>query len=94
MLDKKNLNNPFDQFKSEENNFKLPPKRIEKGLKQNMGTFRMIGNVVEMFLPRIFQLFVSVTGGNANKLGKEEKTVDFNHNHPKSLKDPASDAGH
>ncbi|MBP7821686.1 MAG: hypothetical protein KA010_02105 [Saprospiraceae bacterium] len=67
-------NKAFLDLKEKEEVFGMPPERVHKGIKQNLSTFKMIGNVVEMFIPSIIQMFISISGGNVNKVNQNEKT--------------------
>ncbi len=45
---------------------KLDPavNRIKSNVNSNLGMFHFIGNITELFLPKIFGLFLSMFGGN------------------------------
>ncbi|MEO1712013.1 MAG: hypothetical protein AAFU60_01640 [Bacteroidota bacterium] len=42
-----------------------PPPQIRENVEANLGVFRFIGNIVELYIPRLFDLFVRMSGGEA-----------------------------
>lgn len=61
----------------QENNFKAwedelirnhtrPPSHIGNNLRQNMGFFRLFGDLFELYMPKMFKIIVQVVGGTDN----------------------------
>ncbi|MEP7268396.1 MAG: hypothetical protein ABI844_12285 [Saprospiraceae bacterium] len=46
------------------------PSSIEKNISHNMGLFRCIGDIAELYLPHVGRLFIQLIGGNENKTQK------------------------
>ncbi len=58
----------------EQNNFKLlgeeednqyphPPPETEMGIMGNVRVFNFVSNVLELYLPKVFEMFISMVGG-------------------------------
>lgn len=58
----------------EQNNFKLlgeeedtqfpqPPPETELGVMGNVRVFNLMSNVLELYLPKVFEMFISMVGG-------------------------------
>ena len=59
-----NANNNFKLIgKEEEEMFPHPPPDTEKGVMGNIRTFQFMSNVLELYLPKIFEVFISLIGG-------------------------------
>ncbi len=43
------------------------PQRVEKQINGTMGFVRMISNVIELYLPRIFDVMITMVGGEQPK---------------------------
>lgn len=41
----------------------LPP-RVARDINQNIGVLRFISNIIELYMPKVAELFVSLSGGN------------------------------
>lgn len=63
----------------------LPP-HIRENVKSSMGVFRYVGNVVELYVPRIFSVLVQLLQGSTPPPTRE-------HPGPNDGKDPASRTG-
>ena len=44
----------------------LPP-RVARDVTQNLGILRFISNVIDLYMPKVAELFVSLSGGNLNR---------------------------
>ena len=59
-----NANNNFKLIgKEEEELFPHPPPETEKGVMGNIRTFQFMSNVLELYLPKVFEVFISLIGG-------------------------------
>lgn len=44
-----------------------PPAKVKKGIDSTFGIFRIIGDIIDLFIPKMIRLFINLAGG-------EEKT--------------------
>lgn len=44
-------------------NHRKPPIQVANNLRQNMGFFRLFGDLFELYLPKMFKIIVQVVGG-------------------------------
>lgn len=67
MTSKKNNNNSFKEMQDEDLD-KNPqaPKLIENNLNSNMQSMHTFGNVVELYISKVVDLFVALLGGKKN----------------------------
>ncbi len=57
-------NNSFKQLgKEEEERYPSPPPETELGVMGNVRVFSFMSNVLELYLPKVFEMFVSLIGG-------------------------------
>jgi len=57
-------NNSFKQLgKEEENRYPHPPPETEMGVMGNVRVFNFMSNVLELYLPKILDMFVTMVGG-------------------------------
>lgn len=57
-------NNSFKQLgKEEEERFPHPPPGTESGVMGNVRVFNFMSNVLELYLPKVFEMFISLVGG-------------------------------
>ena len=47
------------------------PPEIEQNIAGNMRVAQMVGNVLELYLPRFLSIFVSILGGGSNDSNKK-----------------------
>jgi hypothetical protein len=79
-----NANNNFKLIgKEEEELFPHPPPETEKGVMGNIRTFQFMSNVLELYLPKVFEVFISLVGGiqeqdEASSLLKGDSQKDSN----------------
>ncbi len=45
-----------------------PPSEIQNNISHNVGFFRFLGDMVELYFPRVFHLLISMAGGNPHKV--------------------------
>ena len=45
--------------------FGEPPQKVKTNIDESFSLFRMIGNVLELFVPRLMEMLVSLAGGNS-----------------------------
>ena len=61
-------NNSFKQLmEEEEKQYPHAPPEIERDITGSMRVIKFMGNIVELYLPRIFDLFLSMMGGKSIK---------------------------
>jgi len=60
-------NNSFKQLGEEEDNkYPHPPPETELGVMGNVRVFNFMSNVLELYLPKIFDMFVTMVGGGVD----------------------------
>ena len=60
-------NNSFKQLgKEEEEMYPHPPPGTEMGVMGNVRVFSFMSNVLELYLSRVFEMFVSLVGGTTD----------------------------
>ena len=59
------VNNFKELEKEEMKNLDPSLKRIKSSVNSNLGIFQFIGDMVEMFLPKLATILVSLTGGSS-----------------------------
>ena len=58
--------NNFKELEREEiRNIDPSIEKIKSNVNSNLGIFQLIGEMVEMFLPRLLNMIVSLTGGSS-----------------------------
>ena len=58
--------NNFKRLEDEENELiGIPPKDIKVKIDDSVGFFRFVGNVVDLFLPRMIGAFTNLLGGGS-----------------------------
>ena len=63
-------NNNFKQLgKEEEERFPHPPPETEMGVMGNVRVFQFMSNVLELYLPKVFEMFLSLIGGTLEAEG-------------------------
>lgn len=45
-------------------NHRRPPAEVGNNLRQNMGFFRLFGDLFELYMPKMFKIIVQVVGGS------------------------------
>ena len=59
--------NNFKELEREEmKNLDPSISRIKSNVNSNLGIFQFIGELVELFLPKLFKMFVDLTGGRSD----------------------------
>lgn len=59
------VNNFKELEKEEMKNLDPSLKRIKSSVNSNLGIFQFIGDMVEMFLPKLAKILVNLTGGSS-----------------------------
>ncbi|NNF33324.1 MAG: hypothetical protein HKN68_04410 [Saprospiraceae bacterium] len=59
------VNNFKELEKEEMKNLDPSLKRIKSSVNSNLGIFQFIGDMVEMFLPKLASILVNLTGGSS-----------------------------
>ena len=60
-------NNSFKQLgKEEEERYPHPPPETEMGVMGNVRVFQFMSNVLELYLPKVFEMFLSLIGGTSD----------------------------
>ena len=49
----------------EEEQYPHPPPETEKDVMGSVRTFNFVTNVLELYLPRVFDIFIALVGGNS-----------------------------
>jgi hypothetical protein len=64
--------NSFKELEKESSKqFDEREKRVRDNVNHSVGFFHFIGDILELFLPKLFSIFVNVTGGNGPKQDRE-----------------------
>ena len=53
----------------EEERFSIPP-RVERNIHHTTSFLGFVGQVVEIFMPRLFDVFISMNGGDREEISK------------------------
>ncbi len=61
--------NNFKKLEEEELRGSPLPPRVARDVNQNLGVLRFISNIIELYMPKVAELFVSLSGGNMNSEG-------------------------
>lgn len=94
--------NSFKRLEEEESRSNPgPPLRIKQNLQSNMNVLKIMGQIMEVYLPKVFEFFVMITGGDTSKMNRvsnEEEEADprlhiDNQSDPASLDDSAPPSG-
>ena len=64
--------NSFKQLQEEEERQHPPPPEIEENIMGNMRFLKFFGEMIELFIPRMIEMFAAMLGGRTSSLGKEE----------------------
>lgn len=61
--------NNFKKLQEEQNNQfpSSPPPDVEKNVKGSVRLFQFMGDIVELYLPKVFEIFISLVGGEKNE---------------------------
>ena len=54
----------------EEEQFPHPPPETELGIMGNIRTLHFVTDVLELYLPRVFDIFIALVGGSSSKDSK------------------------
>ncbi len=66
--------NNFEKFEEDlVNKFGDPPNKVKKEIDGSVGFFRIIGNIVELFIPKMMDLFINMSGGSREVQLEEEE---------------------
>jgi hypothetical protein len=61
------MNNFHDLFDDDKHNYRPEQRRtVRNGLWQTLGTFKFVGQIVDVYLPAMMNILVAVVGGEAN----------------------------
>lgn len=55
--------NNFKKLAEEKMDKKSPPKRVEKNVKGTIGVFELVSNIVELFIPKVVNVWNDMLGG-------------------------------
>ncbi len=65
--------NSFKELEKENSKqFDEREKRVRHNVNHSMGFFHFIGDILELFLPKLVSIFVNVTGGNGPKQERKQ----------------------
>jgi len=70
-------NNFKNLFKEEELRFQAKQKEednIASSIWRTLDFFKLIGQIIDMFIPKIFELIIASLGGDSNSMNKEAHT--------------------
>lgn len=62
------LNNNFEELERNNlENLREPSKDVKRNVDSTVGIFRFVGDIVDLFLPKLMDIFLHVTGGEGKK---------------------------
>lgn len=50
-----------------------PPTKVKHNIDESFSFVRMIGNIIELFMPKVLDIFVNLAGGEKDKSGNDQK---------------------
>ncbi len=74
------VNNFKKLMQEEEIRYGAPPERIGHNLKHTIGFIGFISHVFEVFVPRVVDVFIAMTGGDEKHHRSDSQTRDNGHN--------------
>lgn len=78
-------------MEEEEKQYPHAPVEIEKEVIESVRVIKLMGNVVELYLTRIIELFLSMMGGNKVQADTIESREDSENDSEDSLDEKAAD---
>jgi hypothetical protein len=48
------------------------PPQIESNIQNEMGILKMVGHIVDVYLPKVLELFIMITGGNTDRFNQQQ----------------------
>ena len=61
--------NNFQQLEEEENKtYPGVPSGIKSSIQSEVGVLKMVGQIVEVYLPKVVEFFIMIAGGNPDKM--------------------------
>lgn len=79
--------NNFKELMEEEDRYAVPPPGVEKKVESELAFLSFFGKIIELFVPKILELFVIMAGGTVTRLQDESKPVAL----PEEKGEPAED---
>lgn len=92
MRPEEEINNFKRLFEEEELRFASKSREednVKSGLWQTLGFFKLLGQLIEVFIPKIFELLIVSMGANPENAGKNT----FNQEDPTYSKPPSQGSG-
>ncbi len=69
--------NSFKAIDEEQmSNFSLMSSSVEKNVNGSLGVFGIVGNMINMYLPRLIQFFVHLVGGEEQHTSRSAQSID------------------
>ncbi|MFK8101633.1 MAG: hypothetical protein AB8G15_03880 [Saprospiraceae bacterium] len=72
---------PTNSFKAlqevEEVQYQQPTEDIKETLDSNFGFIKMFGQIMELYLPKVFEMIVHLTGGTPEETSIEQQSSSF-----------------
>ncbi len=59
---------------------------VKNSIDSSIGVFRFIGDIFELYLPKVIDMFVRMSGGGPNENGAHKKKGNDNPKYPNQLK--------
>ncbi len=73
----------------EEHIYGGPPPKIRSNIQSTIGVFSFIGQLIEVYLPKVFDIFISMSGGRMDNEGSESPSAHRKSSLPDDQKDIA-----
>lgn len=64
--------NSFKKLQEEEERKHPPPPEVEESIMGNMRFMKFFGEMIELFIPRMIEMFGALLGGRTDSLSKED----------------------
>lgn len=61
------MNNFKELQKKQIEEIQFGSNRIKSGITSSIGTFSFVGNMLELFIPKVLGIFINMSGGDDNK---------------------------
>lgn len=67
--------NNFQQLEDEENKtYPGVPGGIKSNIQSEVGVLKMVGQIVEVYLPKVVEFFIMIAGGSSEKMGSNNRS--------------------
>ena len=69
------MNNFHDLFEDDKHHYRPEQRRtVKNGLWQTLGTFKFVGQIVDVYLPAMMSIFIAAVGGEADAQERDTRS--------------------